>query len=73
MKLKGFKIDGKVYFVSDAKIAEHGTLEKAANAVKASKEKPIEVVEAEKPAPKKKAEKVEPTPEPGPAETETVE
>lgn len=53
MKFKGFKIDGKVYFVSDAKIAEHGTLEKAANAAKAAKEKPIEV---EKPK-KAKAEK----------------
>jgi len=74
MKLKGFKIDGKVYFVSDAKIVEHGTLEKAANAVKASKEKPIEVVEAEKPAPKKKAEKVvEPEPIPEPTETEVQE
>ena len=56
MKLKGFKIDGTVYFVSDAKIAEHGTLEKAANAVKSSKEKPIEVV-PEKPK-KVKPEKV---------------
>ena len=57
MKFKGFKIGNMTYFVTDAKIAEHGTLEKAANAAKAAKEKPIEVVE-EKPAAKKKAEKV---------------
>lgn len=54
MKLKGFKIDGTVYFVTDAKIVEHGSLENAAKAVKASKEKPIEI---EKPK-KVKAEKV---------------
>ena len=63
MKFKGFKIGNMTYFVTDAKIAEHGTLEKAANAAKAAKEKPIEVVE-EKPK-KVKAEKVvEPISEP---------
>ena len=60
MKLKGFKMDGKVYFVNDEKIAEHGSLEKAAKALKESHEKPIEV---EKPISKKKTEKSEPAPE----------
>ena len=49
MKLKGFKIDGKIYFVSDVKIAEHGSLEKAAKALKSSQEKPISKKKEEKP------------------------
>ena len=60
MKLKGFKIDGKVYFVNDEKITEHGSLEKAAKALKKSHDKPIEV---EKSTSKKKTEKSEPAPE----------
>lgn len=41
MKFKGFKIEGKVYFVSDEKIAQYSSLEKAAKAIKALKDKPI--------------------------------
>ena len=51
MKLKGFKIDGTVYFVTEEKIAEHGSLEKAAKALKCLPEKLTS---------KKKTEKLEP-------------
>ena len=65
MKFKGFKIGDKVYLVNDAAITEHGSLENAAKAAKASKEKPIEV---EKPKKAKTEKVVEPPTEREPTE-----
>ena len=41
MKLNAFKIEGKTYFVSDAKLAKHKSLENAASAIKQQKENTV--------------------------------
>jgi len=69
MKYKGFKIENKVYFVTEKQIAQHGSLENAAKAVKVAKEKPIEVEKPKKP----KAEKVVEAPIESEPEQENVE
>ena len=56
MKLKGYKIGNVTYLVSDAQIAESGSLEKAAQNVKEKEDtKKQPKAEAVKPKPAKKA------------------
>ena len=70
MKLKGHKIGNKIYFISEAKEKEFGSVEAAALAAKAKEDARNKPVEATEPKPKR-AKKVDEVVIPTEPETQT--
>jgi hypothetical protein len=64
MKLKGLRIDGVTYLVSESEIEKHGTLEKACQAAKVKRDeklnpKPVKAAKVKKKVEQPQPEQVE--------------